>query len=160
MCFLLVTRPSAHCRASAHFFSEISRLRCATDLGNGASLAPPISHSTPRASGLSAASFAHSSAFSFSGTHLWAGHHRISIVMPAWAHRKAAMFFRAWIAHISPGPGSSDAIRLMATCASVKMATLSGIVWPHAETPSRLVASWLSIECDCALGGDEDHWFT
>ena len=27
--------PPAHCRASAHFFSVISRLRCARDLGSG-----------------------------------------------------------------------------------------------------------------------------
>ena len=56
--FALEIRLPAHCRASAHFFSEISHLRCARDLWSG---------STPRASGFSAASFAHSSAFSFPG---------------------------------------------------------------------------------------------
>jgi hypothetical protein len=70
--FTLLIRLPAHCRASAHFFSEISCLRCARDLGSG---------STPRTSGFSAVSFAHSSAFSFPGTPLWAGYHRISMVM-------------------------------------------------------------------------------
>ena len=33
--FVLDGRPLANCRASAHFFSEISRLRFASDLGSG-----------------------------------------------------------------------------------------------------------------------------
>ena len=40
--FFLEVRPPAHCRASAHFFSEISRLMLARDLGRASS-----SHSTP-----------------------------------------------------------------------------------------------------------------
>jgi hypothetical protein len=42
--------------------------------------------------------------------------------------RSAAMCFRARIAYFWPGPGSSDAIRLMAAWASVKMVTLAGTV--------------------------------
>ena len=37
-------------RASSYFFTKISRLRCARDLGRGIGLAPPCSHSTPVAS--------------------------------------------------------------------------------------------------------------
>jgi len=40
-----------------------------------------------------------------------------------------AICFRAWRAYCCPGPGSSDAIRLMAACASVKIVTLSGVVF-------------------------------
>jgi hypothetical protein len=58
--FFLVVRLAAHWRASAHFFSEISCLRCARDHGS----------SIPRSS---AASLAHSSAFSLPGTPLCAG---------------------------------------------------------------------------------------
>jgi hypothetical protein len=105
-----VIRLPAHCRASAHLFSEIGRFRCARDLGSG---------STPRASGFSAASFAHSSAFSFPGTPMWAGHHRISM-MSGRALRSAAICFRARIAYFWPGPGSSDAISLMVAWASEK----------------------------------------
>jgi len=72
----------AHCRASAHSFSEISRLRCARDLGSGIVRALTQSeypsHSTPWASGFSAASLAHSSAFSLPGTPLCAGTTRSS----------------------------------------------------------------------------------
>jgi hypothetical protein len=67
----LVIRPPAHWRASAHFFSEISRLRWATDLG---------SRFTPRVR-FSAASSAHSSPVSLSRTTLWVGHHQISVVI-------------------------------------------------------------------------------
>ena len=80
-----------HWRASSHFFVEISRLIWARDLGSGTGLAPPCSRSTPRASGSSAASFAHSSAFSLPGTPLWAGNHRISKVILGLALRSAAM---------------------------------------------------------------------
>jgi len=37
---LLEVRPPAHCRASTHFFSEISRFRCARDLGRDIARAP------------------------------------------------------------------------------------------------------------------------
>ena len=88
--FLAEIRFPAHWRASSHFFVKISRLMCARDLGSGTGRAPPCSHSTPRASGFSAAIFAHSSAFSLPGTPLWAGHHRISMVIPGLALRSAA----------------------------------------------------------------------
>jgi len=39
--FFLEARPPAHWRASAHFFSEISRLRRARDLGGAVSYVPP-----------------------------------------------------------------------------------------------------------------------
>jgi len=77
------------------------------------------SHSAPRASGSSASILAHSSTFSFPGTPLCAGHHLISMVMSGLALRGAAMCFLAWSAHTWPGPGSSEASRLMAACASV-----------------------------------------
>jgi len=84
MYFFPVTRESAQALDSYHFFSEISRLGCASDLGWGINRLPyrPVHcfHSTPRASGFSAANIAHSSTFSFPGTPLWAGHHLISIV--------------------------------------------------------------------------------
>ena len=38
--FFLEVRPSAHRRAFANFFSAISRLRCARDLGSGIARAP------------------------------------------------------------------------------------------------------------------------
>jgi len=56
--FALEMRPPAHDRASAHFFSEISRLRIARDHGSGPGFP------TPRVLGFSAAIFAHSSVFS------------------------------------------------------------------------------------------------
>ena len=42
--------------------------------------------------------------------------------------RSAAMCFRARMASCCPGPGSSDAIRLMAACAPEKIVTRSGVV--------------------------------
>jgi hypothetical protein len=101
----LEIRPPAHCRASVHFFSEISRLRWARDLG---------SRSTPRAYGVPAASFAHSSAFSLPAMPLWAGHHRISMAMSGLGLRSVAMCCLARIAYFWPGPGSFDTMRLMA----------------------------------------------
>lgn len=71
------TRSPTHRLALAHFFSKISRLRCAGDLGSGISRAPPCNYSTPCASGSSAASLAHSLAFSFPVAPLCAGRHRI-----------------------------------------------------------------------------------
>jgi len=56
--FALEVHPPAHCRASAHFFSEISRLRFANYRGIGARF------STPREPGSSAPTFAHLSASS------------------------------------------------------------------------------------------------
>jgi len=40
-----------------------------------------------------------------------------SMMMPGLALRSASMCFLAWSAYIWPGPGSSEAIRLMAACA-------------------------------------------
>ena len=54
------------------------------------------SHSTPRASGSSAASLARWSAFSFPGTTLCAGHYRILMVASGLALRSTAMCFLAW----------------------------------------------------------------
>jgi hypothetical protein len=115
--FVLDVRLPAHWRTSAHFFSKIAAFRCATDLGSG---------STPRVSGLSATSFAQSSAFSFPRTPARAGHPRIAMVMPGRALRSDGIYFRAGIAYMRPGLGSSDAIRLMATWASVTMVTIHG----------------------------------
>jgi len=49
-------------------------------------------HSMPRVFGSSAASLAHSSAFSFPSTPLWAEHHLISMLMPGFARLSAAMW--------------------------------------------------------------------
>ena len=129
--FLLEARPPAHRRASVHFFSEISRLRCARGLGSGTARACARSeypsHSTPRASGSSAASLAYSSAFSFLGTPLCAGHQQVSMVTSGRALRSTAMFLLAWSAYIWPGPGSSEAIRVMAAWAFVNIVALSGV---------------------------------
>jgi len=115
--FFLEVRPPAHWRASAHF-SEISRLRLARDRGRGAprtsARAGKFGHSTPRVPGFSAPIFAHSSAFSLPATPLCAGQHRTSMTIPGLDWRSVAMCFRAWRAYCCPGPGSSDAIRLMA----------------------------------------------
>jgi len=82
LCFFLQARPPDHCLASAHAFSKISSLRCTRGLGSGIARASARSeypsYSTPKASGSSAASFAHSTAFSFPGTLLCAEHHLIS----------------------------------------------------------------------------------
>jgi len=102
------------------------------DLGSGIERASArseyASHSTPRASGSSAASLAHSSAFSLPVTPLCAGHQRISMVMSGPDRRRVAIYFRAWSAYFWSGPGSSEAIRLMAAWASVKIVTRSGVV--------------------------------
>jgi len=50
------------------------------------------------------------------------------MAMPGLALRSVAMCFRARIACIWPGPGSSDAILLVAAWASVEIVTLSGVV--------------------------------
>ena len=133
--FFLEVRLSAHCWAFIHYFSEISRPRCVRDLGSGIARASTwlkySSYSTPRASGSSAASLAHSSAFSFPGTILCAGHHRISMVVSGLALRSTAMCFLAWSAYIWPGPDSSEAIRLTAAWASVKIVIHPGAVSPR-----------------------------
>ena len=116
--FVLEVRPPAHCLASAHFFSEISRLRLARDRGSG-----------PWVPACPATSLAHSSAFSLPAIPLWPGHHRISMVMPGLARRRAAMCCRARMANFCPRPGSSDAIRRMAACVSEKIVTCSGVVF-------------------------------
>ena len=77
----------------------------------------------------SAAALAHSSAYSIPAIPLWAGHHRISMVMSGFARRSAAICFRTWMAYCCPGPGSSDAICLIAACASEKMVTSSGVAF-------------------------------
>jgi len=120
--FFLEVRPPAHCRASAHFFSEISHLMFARDLGRASS-----GHSTPRVSGSSAVSLAHLSACSFPSTPSCAGYHLISIVMPGAFLCSSAMCYLASNAYFCPGPGSSDDILLIATCASVKMVTWFGV---------------------------------
>ena len=120
--FFVEVRPPAHCRASAHFFSLISRAMLARDLGRGSERAPS-SHSTPRVSGSSAASLAHSSAFSFPSTPSCAGHHLFSMVMSGTFLQSMAMCSLASSAYFCPGPGSSDAILRTAAWASVNMVT-------------------------------------
>jgi len=51
------------------------------------------------------------------------------MMIPGLALRSEATGFLAWIAYYWPGPGSSEAIRLMAACAWVKIVTRSGIVF-------------------------------
>jgi len=84
------------------FFLEISRFGCARDLGSGiarTSARPEYSsHSAPRASGSSAASLVHSSAFSFPRASLCAEHYQISMVMSGAALRSTAIFL-AWSAY-------------------------------------------------------------
>jgi hypothetical protein len=60
------------------------------------------------------------------------------MMMPGRTLRRAAMCLRAWIAYIWPGPGSSEAMRLMAAWMSVKMATLSGAAYRLAAVSSAL----------------------
>jgi len=51
------------------------------------------------------------------------------MVMPGLARRSAAISLRTWMAYFFPGPGSSDAIRLMAACASEKVVPRSRVVF-------------------------------
>jgi len=51
------------------------------------------------------------------------------MMIPGLALRSVAICFRAWRAYYCPGPGSSDAIRLMAACASVKIVIRCGVVF-------------------------------
>jgi len=62
------------------------------------------------------------------------------MMMPSLTQRSAAMCFRALRAYCCPGPGSSDAIRLMATCASVKTATRSGTVFEEPGSDLQVAA--------------------
>ena len=78
----------------------------------------------------SAASLAHSSAFPPPGTPLYAGHYLISMM--------SGRCFLTWSVCIWPGPGSSEAIRLIAAWASVKIVTLSGVVSPLEAVSSAL----------------------
>jgi len=87
---------------SAHFRSERSRLTSASDRGSGnfRSVMEPSwfvveSHSTPWASGSSAASLAHSSAISLPPMPWWLGHHRISTLALGSFARRAAMWLLA-----------------------------------------------------------------
>jgi hypothetical protein len=77
--FVLQVRLPAHCRAFLHFFSEISRLRLARDLGRGVSLLLDLpggpSPSTSVVLRSAAAALAHSSAFSLPAIPLCAGHY-------------------------------------------------------------------------------------
>ena len=125
------------------FFSEISRLRCARPWElHLTSSGPSSSTIPPRAHGSSAAVFAHSSAFSLPAIPSCAGHHRISITMPGLALGSAAMSFRAWRAFCCPGPGSSDAIRLMTACASEKIVARSETVFlRNATSYARAIAA-------------------
>ena len=51
------------------------------------------------------------------------------MTMPGRAFRSVAMCVLAWSVYCWPGPGSSEAIRLMAAWASVKILTRSGVVY-------------------------------
>jgi len=77
-----------------------------------------LGHSTPRVPDVSSTIFAHSSPFSLPATPLYAGHHHTSMTIPGLDWRNMEMCFRARRACSCPGPGSSDAIRLIAACAS------------------------------------------
>ena len=57
------------------------------------------------------------------------------MTIPGLALRSVLMCLRAWRAYCCPGPGSSDAIRLIAACASVKMVTRSGVCFFWTRTP-------------------------
>jgi len=118
--FVLEVRPPAHWCASIHIFSAISRLRLARDCGRG------IARASARSS---AAILARSTAFSLSVIPLRAGNQLISMILPGLALRREAMCFCDWRAYFCPRPGSSDAIRLMAACASVKLVTRFGVVF-------------------------------
>jgi len=58
------------------------------------------------------------------------------MTMPGLVLRSVAMCFRASRAYCRPGTGSSDAIRLMAACASEKMVTRSGVAFLCAASSS------------------------
>jgi hypothetical protein len=100
-----------------------SSSRCWGDQGNRgqylAKLSEFHSHFTTSASGSPAACSAHSPAFTFPGTPLWAGHRRNSMMAAFLALHNGAMGFLASLACILLGPGSSEGIRLMAAWASV-----------------------------------------
>ena len=87
-----------------------------------------LSHSTPWVSGSSAANLTPSSAFSFPEALLCVGHHRISMMISGRAFRSTAMCFLAWSAYFRPGPGSSQAIWMMAAYTSVKIGSHSGVI--------------------------------
>jgi len=120
--FFLVTSGSAQTLASCHPTSVIfERFKCASDLGGVAVFALAGRHtcpgrrcSTPCGSGLFAAIFAHSSAFSFPGTPLRAGRQRNSIVTLGLLLRMVAICLLALSAYLCPGPGSSEPILRMA----------------------------------------------
>jgi len=77
------------------------------------------------------------------------------MMIPGLAFLSVAMCLRAWRAYCCPGPGSSDAIRLMAACASVKIVTRSRDVFLlEAKSNARARAahsasnaSWLCPMC-------------
>ena len=101
------------------FSSEKLRLKLARGIGSGKRLFLTMpcgslksSHTTPWASGSSAACLAHSSAFSLPSIPWQLGLHRISMQTPGSLARRAAMCFLAMIAYFWPGPGSSDVFRL------------------------------------------------
>jgi len=50
------------------------------------------------------------------------------MTIPGLALGSVAMYILAWNAYIWPGPGSFEAIRLMAGFATVKIVTLSGVI--------------------------------
>ena len=72
------------------------------------------------------------------------------------ALRSAAMCFRAWRAYCCPGPVSSDAIRLMATCASVKIVTCFGVVFLLEVDSSARARAAHSADSECDEDEDED----
>ena len=132
--------------ASSRFCSEKPRLTLARERGRGnfLSLTEPSgfaveNHSTPWASGSSAASLAHWSATSLPSIPWWLGHHQISIFTLGSLARRAAMCLLASRAYFCPGPGSSEVIPQMAACASMKMVT-APIVWLLVAATCRALA--------------------
>jgi len=91
--------PRTQSRASVHFLSEKSRLKLARDLGRGQRLfltipcgSLKLSHSTPWASGSSAACLAHSWAISLRSIPWWLGYHRIAVRMPSSLARRMVIW--------------------------------------------------------------------
>jgi len=132
--------------ASCHFFSENPRFTLAKDLGSGKTL-PVVepsgflveNHSTPWSSGSSAASLAHSSAFSLPSMPWWLGHHRISILTLGSLARRVAICCLPSRAYSCPSPGSSEAILPIAAWRSVRMVT-SPSLWFLAAATYRVLA--------------------
>jgi len=65
--------------------------------------------------------------------------------MSSLALRSIAVYFMAWIVCIWPGPGSLEAMRLMAAWTSVKVVILSDVVCRLAAVSSALARAAHSV---------------